>query len=1198
MAFPFGSVSSAQLLSKNPRRNRTARLRYREPRARGLAGRLLFDPLEPRLLLSADVLSIDLTQQPLAHQDHNLVVEMVTQTQQVGETTQDLQRVQVVDQAQNNAVLAFGDLSVISQINIIGDAQSTSATSLRIDAESFGGLALPTISFVGGGGANTLKIDHDANTETWRVGAPGTGQASGLANVTFSNVQELIGGAGNDVLAGPAADTTFTVTGLGAGNFINPGSGSSVVMAFAGFEHLHGAANNNDAFVFSPNGALAGGVDGGDGGFDTLVLDGSYLSLVSNPIDAHSGSITLDGNTIQYAGLEPITASGNVADVVYNLPSGADAMLSAIAGQPGWMRLAGSTFETTNFMDPTSSLTINLSGYNGQVYTSSTLTIESFDSLFGSGSSSGTSFIVNTPGNNNPLLGIVENTTLNVNSGVTIATHGGAVSLNTLNVNLKSGATIDTRPSTAGAASGAITIAGAAGSSEGPHNITFDSGVALNATANGAGGTAGAITIATIDSSWRALELPIAYSAKSVGVTFNGTAATPVTIQGGDVKITATAKDVSLATEFPVWGGAFTSTLGTLFQQVPGNILSAATGLDASVVLRGADAQILVDNTNITSSGSMTISSTTSAETIANAIAASKSGTVLPGGLQAAVAYGQATSTVTATVSGSSTINATKDVTISATGSTSVKPTARTSNLLNQNIDPTSSSVAIALGYSQLTDTADVAAGVTINAGGNVSVTATGKSSNKPSASTAGFIDGVTGIAAAIALDFADVHAYLNGTVTAGGTVTGAVGPTFNPQTDVSLSTSQITLPTVNGLPGGLTNGQQIVYKANGTPIGGLVDGATYTVVVVDSTHIKLANGPTLALDPTGTNPGATQTLTSPKGVVFNLDSINSSQNTVRILQNGFNDGDFVTYNANGNANIQGLTSGASYKIHVVDPDNFQLLDSSGNAIPIVQGQALGEHTFTDTSGAEPNVQSLYLARVENDTIVLQPGTLTDGQTVIYQSLEPDGANSIGGLVNVNEYKVKFLSANTIQLLDPTTGQVVTITDPGAASAQSFGWAQTYSFNPTTAVDGGTGSIYLPGNDLQTGDVVSYQVDPDPIDHADDPDADSRSQQSGPVHQRSGHDIDRRRPGDRRPRTGRHLLRRKDRSGSHSPDRGRHDGVAGESDPIHQPGRRDQQSAGYVGFCGQQERDYREGLAGGEQLSEGQAGDRRKIQLE
>src|SRR5690606_38136870 len=114
-------------------------------------------------------------------------------------------------------------------------------------------------------------------------------------------------------------------------------------------------------------------------------------------------------------------------------------------------------------------------------------------------------------------------------------------------------------------------------------------------------------------------------------------------------------------------------------------------------------------------------------------------------------------------------------------------------------------------------------------------------------------------------------------------------------------------------------------------------------------------------------------------------DSIDSSQNTIRIAQNGFAEGDIVTYDANSVANtITGLTSGANYKIHVIDSDNFQLIDiPTGNVVPVSQGQALGEQTFTRNKGAVDEFsQSLNLARIENNAIIAQPGTLTYGQTV------------------------------------------------------------------------------------------------------------------------------------------------------------------------------------------------------------------------
>ena len=52
---------------------------------------------------------------------------------------------------------------------------------------------------------------------------------------------------------------------------------------------------------------ITGVIDGGPGGYDTLNVGGG--TVVSNPSDAHSGTLIVDGQTITYTGLEPITSA-------------------------------------------------------------------------------------------------------------------------------------------------------------------------------------------------------------------------------------------------------------------------------------------------------------------------------------------------------------------------------------------------------------------------------------------------------------------------------------------------------------------------------------------------------------------------------------------------------------------------------------------------------------------------------------------------------------------------------------------------------------------------------------------------------------------------------------------------------------------------------------------------------------------------
>ncbi|QTV78934.1 beta strand repeat-containing protein [Microbacterium sp. NIBRBAC000506063] len=85
-------------------------------------------------------------------------------------------------------------------------------------------------------------------------------------------------------------------------------------MGFHGLGALVGAAAANDTFRISSGGSI-GSVDGGLGGFDTLELVAAGGAITSTPSGVASGVIEFEGHTIAYAGLEPITISGDVDDV-------------------------------------------------------------------------------------------------------------------------------------------------------------------------------------------------------------------------------------------------------------------------------------------------------------------------------------------------------------------------------------------------------------------------------------------------------------------------------------------------------------------------------------------------------------------------------------------------------------------------------------------------------------------------------------------------------------------------------------------------------------------------------------------------------------------------------------------------------------------------------------------------------------------
>ena len=175
------------------------------------------------------------------------------------------------------------------------------------------------------------------------------GVFAGSVSIHFS------GNGGTDVIIGGGTDTTWSVTGSGTGV-----TGS---IAFDGVESLVGAPDNRDTFVFTQHGVLAGAIDGGVGGFDTLVADGQWQRVQALATGPDAGALVLDATTIAYRGLEPITVTGAPDDLVIVLPDGNDDALLTQSGSTLTIAPSGvATFETHSFGVPANSLTIRGSG--------------------------------------------------------------------------------------------------------------------------------------------------------------------------------------------------------------------------------------------------------------------------------------------------------------------------------------------------------------------------------------------------------------------------------------------------------------------------------------------------------------------------------------------------------------------------------------------------------------------------------------------------------------------------------------------------------------------------------------------------------------------------------------------------------------------------------------------------------------------
>ena len=173
--------------------------------------------------------------------------------------------------------------------------------------------------------------------------------------------------------ASGATDNVWRITGADSGTLNG--------VAFSDVGTLLGGADNEDTFILEQGGSLSGGLDGGPGGFDTLVIDGAYDSLVFTPTGPDSGNISVDGQLVTYAGLEPVNA-GTAANVRFDGTAVADDWVIEDSATPGQIQVRSTTgaMETTSFGNPTTlvidlglgddSLTLDSlgdSGFNGSI---------------------------------------------------------------------------------------------------------------------------------------------------------------------------------------------------------------------------------------------------------------------------------------------------------------------------------------------------------------------------------------------------------------------------------------------------------------------------------------------------------------------------------------------------------------------------------------------------------------------------------------------------------------------------------------------------------------------------------------------------------------------------------------------------------------------------------------------------------------
>ena len=213
-------------------------------------------------------------------------------------------------------------------------------------------------------------------------------------------------------------------------------------------------------------------------------------------------------------------------------------------------------------------------------------------------------------------------------------------------------------------------------------------------------------------------------------------------------------------------------------------------------------------------------------------------------------------------------------------------------------------------------------------------------------------------------------------------------------------------------VPHSFTTGQAIVYSAGGgTGIGGLVDGGTYYVVVVDATTVKLAQ---TRADAEAETPLA---LVLDGTVATGSDH---SLNSLDVLElgrvHGFTDGQAVVYRngGGGNADIGNLVDGQTYYAVVVDATSIQL---AASAVDVAAGKVLNLD-FGAATGVGHRVDALFdpATAVDIDADSIDVGFahgLETGDAIVYLS---GGGEAIGGLVDGNTYYAVVIDYTHIKL--------------------------------------------------------------------------------------------------------------------------------------------------------------------------------------
>ena len=515
----------------------------------------------------------------------------------------------------------------------------------------------------------------------------------------------------------------------------------------------------------------------------------------------------------------------------------------------------------------------------------------------------------------------------------------------------------------------AIDISAGAASGTG-HRVV--KGVVIDASGD-PGGTAGAVTIHAVIRPVAVHTPVLDFYVLESRIDISG-----ASIRGGDVVIKSEAYARAPAPDG--WAHGAVVDLLNLAQSIPGAVLSMITGVTAAVSVRQVSATVVLHDTEVISSGTVTISSDALSRSESHASATSLVKT--PNPLLMAVAVSYTESTAETLLTGTTSIRAVGDVVVKAEGDCYSAPMARVTNILEtlarrrqpDKFDASKFTAAITLAITDLTVRTTVGQDAEIiSTGGNVDVTADGRNLIWSVAQNRMYIGARASLVSTSVVALSEVEAIVDGRIVAAGAPRDGESAQFDSgSSESSGGAVDYTENTIRIRDHGFTTGDRIVYHAEEgaeSALGGLEDGETYVVLVVDEDTVQLSRVPPIDLGPEEANSTSQHRLVSPRSTAFVLNAVDEEADAIWLPGHRFADGDVVTYSHDSVFGaIEGLVNGNEYVVEV-DGDRIKLrsVTAPPGAPPIVlsQGNALGTHSFTTLDGT---AYDLELGRIDADS--------------------------------------------------------------------------------------------------------------------------------------------------------------------------------------------------------------------------------------